>query len=207
MKKSETPMNDRRNLPVGTTSQAALDLHERALWHLVSFYGDPMAAFDATIAADPGWGFARIAPAVFILTLTEPAMLPQAHALLAQAAPLMHDAPAHERGHFAAAQAAAAGRWREACARWDALLFGRFGYEWAAATGVGHDHEGLVSTLGALATALLGLRAGHFLRRGETYKLLALGLGSALLGWLWAGWLPLNKPPMFRALNALNLAW
>ena len=122
MTKSETPMNDRRNLPVGTASQAALDLHERALWHFVSFYGDPMAAFDATIAADPGWGFARIAPAVFILTLTEPAMLPQAHALLAQAAPLMHDAPAHERGHFAAALAAAAGRWREACARWDALL-------------------------------------------------------------------------------------
>jgi predicted acyltransferase len=77
--------------------------------------------------------------------------------------------------------------------RWDALLLGRFGYEWAAATGIGHDPEGLVSSLGALATTLLGLRAGHFLRRGETLKLLALGLLSALLGWLWAAWLPLNK--------------
>ena len=113
---------DRHDLPVGTGRAAALDLHERALWHLVSFYGDPMAAFDATIAADPGWGLARIVKAVFILTLTEPAMLPQARELLAQAAPLMAAAPAHERGHFEAAQAAADGRWRAACARWDALL-------------------------------------------------------------------------------------
>ncbi len=115
-------MNERRDLPVGTASTAALDHHETALWHLVSFYGDPLAAFDATIAADPGWGLARIAKAVFILTLTEPAMLPQARELLTEAAPLMPGAPAHERGHFEAAQAAATGRWREACARWDALL-------------------------------------------------------------------------------------
>ena len=115
-------MHDRRDLPVGTASAAALDLHERALWHLVSFYGDPVAAFDATISADPGWGLAHIAKAVFLLTLTEPAMLPQARELLAQAQPLMRSAPAHERGHLEAAQAAAAGRWHEACVRWDALL-------------------------------------------------------------------------------------
>ena len=88
----------------------------------MSFYGDPIAAFDATIAADPGWGLARVAKAAFILTLTEPAMLTQANELLAEAEPLMRGAPAHERSHFEAAQAAAAGRWREACARWDALL-------------------------------------------------------------------------------------
>ena len=86
--------------------------HERALWHLVSFYGDPMAAFDATIAADPGWGLARIVKAVFILTLTEPGMVAQARQLLTEAEPLMAGASAHERGHFAAAQAAAQGRWR-----------------------------------------------------------------------------------------------
>lgn len=115
-------MNDRRDLPLGTANLAALEHHERALWHLVSFYGDPIAAFDATIAADPHWGFAHIAKAVFILTLTEPGMLPQARELLAQAAPLMPGAPERERGHLGAAQAAAAGRWREACERWDALL-------------------------------------------------------------------------------------
>lgn len=115
-------MNDLRGVPSGASSSIARDHHERALWHLVSFYGDPMAAFDATIAADPGWGLARIVKAVFILTLTEPAMLPQARQLLAEAEPLMAGAPLHEQAHFGAAQAVLAGRWREACARWDALL-------------------------------------------------------------------------------------
>jgi len=112
----------RAALPLGTASPQARDCHERGLWHFVSFYGDPLAAFDATIAADPGWGLARIVKAVFLLTLTEPALVPQARELLANAEPLMGGAPAHERSHFAAAQAAASGRWREACARWDALL-------------------------------------------------------------------------------------
>ncbi|MEO6031250.1 MAG: tetratricopeptide repeat protein [Burkholderiaceae bacterium] len=115
-------MNDARDLPLGTSSAAARDHHERALWHLVSFYGDPMAAFDATLAADPGWGLAHVIKAVFILTLTEPALVPQARQLLVEAEPLMPGAPAHEQAHFAAAQAALAGRWREACTRWDALL-------------------------------------------------------------------------------------
>jgi hypothetical protein len=115
-------MNDRRGVPSGASSSIAREHHERALWHLVSFYGDPMAAFDATIAADPGWGLAHIVKAVFILTLTEPAMLPQARQSLAEAEPLMAGAPPHEQAHFGAAQAALAGRWHEACARWDALL-------------------------------------------------------------------------------------
>ncbi len=115
-------MIDLRGVPSGSSVAAARESHERALWHLVSFYGDPMAAFDATINADPGWGLARVIKAVFILTLTEPGLLPQARQLLAEAEPLMPSAPPHEQGHFAAAQAALAGRWREACARWDALL-------------------------------------------------------------------------------------
>ncbi|MEJ6007345.1 heparan-alpha-glucosaminide N-acetyltransferase domain-containing protein [Paucibacter sp. AS339] len=77
--------------------------------------------------------------------------------------------------------------------RWDAALFGRFAYEWAASTGIGHDPEGLVSTLGALATSVLGLQAGHFLRRGQLQNLLMLGLLSAGAGLLWAEFLPLNK--------------
>ncbi|MEP6873240.1 MAG: tetratricopeptide repeat protein [Burkholderiales bacterium] len=115
-------MIDLRNTPSGTSSIVARDAHEHGLWHLVSFYGDPIAAFDATIAADPGWGLARIIKAVFILTLTEPGMVADARQLLDEAAPLMAGAPPHERGHFDAAQAAVEGRWREACARWDALL-------------------------------------------------------------------------------------
>lgn len=110
------------NIPLGTVSAEARVCHERALWHLVSFYGDPIAAFDATIAADPGWGLARIAKALFILTLTEPGMVAEAQQLLAEAEPQMAGASSHERGHFDAARAASTGRWHEACARWDALL-------------------------------------------------------------------------------------
>ena len=115
-------MTQLRDVPLGTRSAEACALHERALWHLVSFYGDPMAAFDATIAADPGWALARVIKAVFILTLTEPALMPMAKALLDEAEPLTAGAHPHERAHFAAARAAADGRWREACARWDSLL-------------------------------------------------------------------------------------
>jgi hypothetical protein len=115
-------MTELRNLPLGTSSAAALAQHERALWHLVSFYGDPLAACDAVIAADPGWGLARVMKAVFILTLTEPNMLAQARQLLDEAEPLMAGAHPHERAHLGAARAALAGCWREACARWDNLL-------------------------------------------------------------------------------------
>ena len=119
---NEQSDNQPRDVPLGTSFATARELHERALWHFVSFYGDAMAAFDATIAADPGWGLARVFKAVFICTLTEPNMLPLARQLLDEAEPLMAGAHPHERGHLAAAQAALDGRWREACARWDALL-------------------------------------------------------------------------------------
>lgn len=115
-------MNELRDLPLGTTSAAARAHHERALWHLVSFYGDPLAACDAVIAADPGWGLARVMKAVFMLTLTEPNLLAPARRLLDEAEPLMAGAHPYERAHLSAAQAALAGRWREACARWDAVL-------------------------------------------------------------------------------------
>ena len=115
-------MLDLRDLPLSTPAAAARDLHERALWHLVSFYGDPFAALDATIAADPAWGLAQLTKANFILTLTEPAMLPQAQTAMAAATPLMTQANERERAHFAATQLALAGRWREACAAWDQIL-------------------------------------------------------------------------------------
>ena len=77
--------------------------------------------------------------------------------------------------------------------RLDTLLFAPWLYEYDAGTGRGHDPEGLVSTLGALATTLLGLRCGDLLRRGA---LRALGLGGAALlftGLLAAQFVPLNK--------------
>ena len=111
-----------RDWPVSTSSSAALAHAEQAQWRTVAFYGDAVADLDAAMAADPGWGLARIAKADFLLTLTEPSLVRDARALLAAAEPLMAHANGHERAHFAAATLCATGRWREAGALWDDLL-------------------------------------------------------------------------------------
>ena len=115
-------MNDARDCPVSTASTAALAHAERSLWRTVAFYGDAVADLDAAIATDAGWGLARIAKADFLLTLTEPSLVPEARRLLDAAEPLMVHANARERSHFGAARLCAAGRWREAGEHWDALL-------------------------------------------------------------------------------------
>jgi len=77
--------------------------------------------------------------------------------------------------------------------RVDTAVLGRFAYEWNAASGVAFDPEGLLSTLGALASCVLGLLGGGLLRRGASLRLLAFGLVSASLGLVWSAWLPFNK--------------
>lgn len=76
--------------------------------------------------------------------------------------------------------------------RFDSALFGVHVYQ-IDASGRGHDPEGLVSTLGALATTLLGLRAGDWLRRGQVRVLLIAGALCALAGVLLAYAQPINK--------------
>jgi predicted acyltransferase len=62
-----------------------------------------------------------------------------------------------------------------------------------------HDPEGILSTIPAIATALLGVQAGHWLRRpspgGMTKALALLGAGVFLLGagLAWDRSLPINK--------------
>jgi predicted acyltransferase len=72
-------------------------------------------------------------------------------------------------------------------------VLGRFAYEWDAVAGIGFDPEGLLSTLGALATTVFGLLCGSLLRREQTRALLLTGIAAALVGWWWSGWLPWNK--------------
>lgn len=78
--------------------------------------------------------------------------------------------------------------------RFDTALFAPGLYRYDAATGLGHDPEGLASTAGALATTLLGLRAGTWLRAGRVRTLGIAGLVALGLGGMWSWWLPLNKP-------------
>lgn len=77
--------------------------------------------------------------------------------------------------------------------RMDTAVLGRFAFEWNPAAGTAFDPEGLLSTLGALATTVFGLLCGELLRRGRTARLLAVALLAALAGWAWAAWLPFNK--------------
>jgi hypothetical protein len=115
-------VKDRRGNPVGTRSAAALEHAETALWRMASFFDAPLADIDAAIAQDPQWMFPHVMRASFLLTLTEPSLLADATAALAQAAALAAHAPERERAHLAAARRCAAGDWHGACAVWQALL-------------------------------------------------------------------------------------
>lgn len=115
-------MEDARGIALDTTSATALEHHEHALWRMVSFYGDPAAELDALIAADPDWGLPRVMKAGFLLSLTEPSLVPQARALLEQAEPMMAQSPSRERNHLHAVGECLAGRWGEAVGLWEEIL-------------------------------------------------------------------------------------
>jgi predicted acyltransferase len=83
--------------------------------------------------------------------------------------------------------------WLNLASRVDTALFGPLLYQYDAATGHGHDPEGLVSMLGALASTLIGLQAGALLRSGRTKLLLFSAAVLLGLGALWSPWLPFNK--------------
>jgi len=62
-----------------------------------------------------------------------------------------------------------------------------------------YDPEGLLSTMGALATTLFGVLTGNRLRcetRTPIEKVAHLflaGLGCIIVGWIWNAWFPINK--------------
>lgn len=78
-------------------------------------------------------------------------------------------------------------------ARVDTAVFGPWLYQWDALSGRGQDPEGLASTLPAVATTLLGVRAGAWLRAGNVRALCVGGGIALLLGLSWAQVFPLNK--------------
>ncbi|MFT4179142.1 MAG: heparan-alpha-glucosaminide N-acetyltransferase domain-containing protein [Thermomonas sp.] len=77
--------------------------------------------------------------------------------------------------------------------RLDAWMLGAHAYQFDAATGLGHEPEGLLSTLPAIATTLIGVRAGAWLRTHGASRLLLAGLAVLAIGWLWSQAVPLNK--------------
>jgi len=83
--------------------------------------------------------------------------------------------------------------WHNLPSRVDTALLGPLLYQYDAATGLGHDPEGLLSTLGALASTLLGLHAAALLRSGRPLRLLAAAIVLLVAGGVWSHWLPINK--------------
>jgi hypothetical protein len=113
---------DLRGNPVGTTSNAARDAAESALWRMMSFYDVPLADLDAASAADPGWAMPHAMKAGFLLSLTEPALVPEAVAHLAAARARERSCTLRERAHLDALEQLCEGRWSAACRTWDTLL-------------------------------------------------------------------------------------
>jgi predicted acyltransferase len=65
--------------------------------------------------------------------------------------------------------------------------------------GIPFDPEGLLSTLPAICTVLIGFYIGEIIGKGSangktTLKLILIGTASFGLGLLWSIWFPLNKP-------------
>lgn len=83
--------------------------------------------------------------------------------------------------------------WDNLASRIDSLIFGPTVYAIDAASGRGHDPEGLIGTLPSLATSLFGLCASLWLRRERRIRLLTAGIAAVALSVLWSAWLPFNK--------------
>ena len=113
---------DPRGNPCSSNSPAARDAAEQALWQMMSFYAPPLEDLDTATRADPGWALPHIMKASFLLSLNEPGEVRAAQESLDRAGDLLDHATPRERLHFEAVQAAAQGRWHQACRSWDAVL-------------------------------------------------------------------------------------
>jgi predicted acyltransferase len=77
--------------------------------------------------------------------------------------------------------------------RIDTALLGQLAYSFDPLTGLAHEPEGLLSTLPGIATVLLGLQAGRYLRNAQANYLWQFGTLALLAGYLSSYLIPLNK--------------
>jgi predicted acyltransferase len=77
--------------------------------------------------------------------------------------------------------------------RIDSALLGRLAYQFDPISGHGHDPEGVLSTLPALATVIFGLRAGAWLRAGKIRALLLAGISALIVAFAWSSVFPFSK--------------
>ncbi len=103
---------DIHGLAVSGASGASIEKFEAAQHMLRCFRGDPLAAIDAAIVADPGFVMGHVFKGYLFALSTEAAAMPVARAAHEAAARL--PATAREAGHVAALGALVSGRWHQA---------------------------------------------------------------------------------------------
>src|SRR5688572_10168846 len=96
---------DRRGAPVSTGSANALDAYERAMAALNSYFGDPVAAIDEALAAEPDFVAGHVLRAGCIAMATQREFEPELRKSVMAAEALAQSANARERGHIRAARA------------------------------------------------------------------------------------------------------
>lgn len=77
--------------------------------------------------------------------------------------------------------------------QFDTKVLGKLAYSFDVNTGLAQEPEGLLSTIPALVSVLLGVLAGAVLRAGQAQRLWQSALLLALVAWIWSGYLPFNK--------------
>lgn len=75
----------------------------------------------------------------------------------------------------------------------DTKVLGKLAYSFDVNTGLAQEPEGLLSTIPALVSVLLGVLAGAVLRAGQTQRLWQSAILLALVAWIWSWYLPFNK--------------
>ncbi len=77
--------------------------------------------------------------------------------------------------------------------RLDTFLLGSWAYNFDVSTGLAQEPEGLLSTLPAMMSVLLGCFAGRFLRDGQLLRLILVGVAALIVAYFWSFIFPLNK--------------
>ena len=86
----------------------------------------------------------------------------------------------------------------------DVQIFGKHTYK------PDYDPEGLVSTLPAIATCILGILTGKFLsseKQNKDKTLVIMGTALLLLGYVWSIWFPLNKALWSSSFVLVTAGW
>lgn len=105
-------VRDLQNLPLSGADATSVEHYIRALHQFRCYIEDPVASVDAAIAQAPGFAMAHLLKGYMHLLGTEPEALPVARECLAAAR--RYAGNDRERGHVAAVNALAEGRWNDA---------------------------------------------------------------------------------------------